>query len=274
MTTKIPVARPAQNAVHRNNDIQHNNEVKPHDDGWKNASEAQKIEVLWRELARTREELQTTRAQLEAARRDNREVVQLDELTGLPNYRAFVERMTEEARRASRFSLPLSVLLLDLNNFDALSCLLGKEGAQDVLRGIVRTLLSSTRTIDFVARYGTHQFGVILPGTTQQSAMLLAARLCLAIESHDVQGPALSACFGVTTAANDCLDGKTCIAQAYKAMRYSALAGCNRVTHAQNSGIRRVTPWGDVPSVQLFHANGDPTDSALHEDRQINNTPK
>ena len=270
MTTKTLLARPAQNAAQRNND----NDPKPENDKWKNASDAQKIEVLWRELARAREELQTTRAQLEAAHRDNLELVRLDELTGLPNYRAFVERMGEEARRASRFSLPLSILLLDLDNFDALSCRLGREGAQDVLRGVARTLQSSTRTVDVVARYGTHQFGVILPGTTQQGATLLAARLCLAIESHDVQGPALSASFGVTTVSSDCIDGKTCIAQAYKAMRYSALSGRNRVTHAQNSGIRQVTPWGDVPSVQLLHANGDLSDFDLSNDGKTASAPQ
>ena len=270
MTTKTPNARPAQNVKSLSND----NELKPQDDGWKNASDAQKIEVLWRELARTREDLHLTRVQLEAAQYDNLELVRLDELTGLPNYRAFVERIGAEVRRASRFSLPLSVLLFDLDNFDALSCRLGSEGAEDVLRGIARTLQTSTRTVDVVARYGTHRFGVVLPGTTQQSAMLLAARLCLAIESHDVQGPALSACFGVTTVTSDCIDGKTCIAQAYKAMRYSALAGSNRITHAQNSSIRQVTPWGDVPSVQLLNDNGDPTHVDFHEARQTDRRPK
>lgn len=273
MTTKTPFARSAQNAAYRNND-HHDHDVKTNDDGWKHASDAQKIEVLWRELARTREELDTTRAQLEAARRDNLELVQLDELTGLPNYRAFVERISEEVRRAARFSSPLSILLLDLDNFDALSCRLGQEGAQAVLCDVARTLQSSTRTVDVVARYGTHQFGVVLPGTTQQSATLLAARLCLAIESHDVQGPALSASFGVTTVTSDCVDGKTCIAQAYKAMRYSALTGRNRVTHAQDSGIRRVTPWGDVPSIQLLNGKGDLTDFDLSNDRQTDSAPK
>lgn len=235
----------------------HRQTEQKHAPDWKDASDSQKIEVLWRELARTREELASAQNALEVARRDNRELVRLDELTGLPNYRAFVERIGEEVQRAARFSLPLSILLLDLDNFDLLTCQVGMVGADEVLRGVAKTLQSSTRTVDIVARYGRHQFGAILPNTSQEGAILLAERLCLTIESHDVQGPNLCASFGVTTVTSDHLDGKNCIAQAYKAMRYSALTGRNRVTHAHQSSIQRVMPWGEVPSVHIVHSSGE-----------------
>lgn len=226
-------------------------------EAWNRASDAQKVEVLWHELAQTREEMKALRVQLETAQRENRELVRLDELTGLPNQRAFVERIGEEVQRAARFSLPMSILLLDLDNFDSLSVQLGVEAAREVLRDIGQTLQQKTRAVDIVARYGAHQFGAILPNTDQQGAILLAERLCLAIESQDVQGPTLCASFGVTTVTSDHLDGKTCIAQAYKAMRYSAITGRNRVTHASQSTIQRILPWGEAPSVQIVHSNGE-----------------
>ncbi len=249
MTITQPIADTASEA----NDT----EAKHPNAEWNQASDAQKVEVLWRELMIAREELKAARVQIEMMRRENRELVRLDELTGLPNYSAFVERISGEVQRAARFSTPLSILLLDLDNFSDLACRWGHDGAQDVLRGIAQTLQQNTRTVDIVARYGAHQFGAILPNTSQQGAILLAERLCLAIESHDVQGPTLCASFGVTTVTSDHLDGKTCIAQAYKAMRYSAITGRNRITHAQQSSIQRITPWGDVPSVQLVHADGE-----------------
>lgn len=220
-------------------------------------SDRQKIDGLWREMADLNEELQRTRAALAAAQREIRDLVRLDELTGLPNYHAFVERISEEVRRAARFEMPLSILLLDLDNFDDLRVRLGEDEAQNVLRSIGFTLQNRTRSVDIVARYGTHQFGAILPNTPQAGAILLAERLCLAIESQEVQGPNLSASFGITTVTSDHLDGKTCIAQAYKAMRHSALCGHNRITHAHSAGIQRVLPWGEVPSVQLINSVGE-----------------
>ncbi len=229
---------------------------------WKNVGDAQKIEVLWRELSSAREELANVQTQLERARRDNRELVRLDELTGLANHRAFVERIGEEVQRAARFQSPLSILLLDLDNFDRISRERGREEADESLRAIGKMLQAGTRSVDIVARYSAHQFGAILPNTSQDGAVFLAERLCLAIESHPSEAT-LSASCGITTVTSDHLDGKNCIAQAYRAMRLSALTGRNRVTHAQQTSIQRVTPWGEAPSVQIVGADGELNDLSL-----------
>ena len=221
------------------------------------AINAQKVDALWRELARTREKLHETERLLAQTQRDLQQITRLDELTGLPNYHAFVERMREEVRRASRFSLPLSIVLLDLDNLETVSR--HTDVPRDAILCRVSTLLQkSTRAVDTVSRYGARQFGVILPNTMQDGAILLAERLCLGIEAERVGNgeESLSACFGVTTLTSDCHDGKTCIGEAYKAMRYSSMSGNHRVTHSQNAHIDRIVPWGEAPSVRLIEGSG------------------
>jgi hypothetical protein len=53
------------------------------------------------------------------------------------------------------------------------------------------------------------------------------------------------------------VDSKVVIAQAYKAMRHSALTGRNRVVHALNSAIKPVVPWEDIPTVTMIDSAGE-----------------
>lgn len=244
---------PSSSAPHAENDnTKISAETLRHD-----AISAQKVDALWRELVRTREKLEASERKLAQTQRDLLQITRLDELTGLPNYHAFVERMREEVRRASRFNVPLSILLLDLDNLEIV-CRRNNVPRDAVLCQVSHLLQRSTRAVDTVSRYGARQFGVILPNTVQDGAILLAERLCLGIEvEHVGDGQEnLSACFGVTTLTSDCRDGKTCIGEAYKAMRYSSMSGSHRVTHSQNAAIDRIVPWGEAPSVRLIEGSG------------------
>lgn len=121
------------------------------------------------------------RAQLiEATRADKArlEVLALtDPLTQTHNRRALVERLTAEMERARRYSLHLSLLMVDLDHFKAVNDSYGHVVGDEVLRGVSATLQREARAVDVVARYGGEEFVVVLPETTAEGAVALAERI-------------------------------------------------------------------------------------------------
>ncbi|MGB5472993.1 MAG: GGDEF domain-containing protein [Gammaproteobacteria bacterium] len=88
-----------------------------------------------------------------------------DELTGLPNRRAFMRRLEDEVARVQRYGFPLSFVLIDLDHFKAVNDEHGHAAGDEVLRVYSRNILSIFRHHDMVARYGGEEFAVLLPNT-------------------------------------------------------------------------------------------------------------
>jgi len=88
-----------------------------------------------------------------------------DELTGLPNRRAFMRRMEDEVARVQRYGFPLSFVLIDLDHFKAVNDEYGHSSGDEVLRVYSKNILSIFRHHDMVARYGGEEFAVLLPNT-------------------------------------------------------------------------------------------------------------
>jgi diguanylate cyclase (GGDEF)-like protein len=88
-----------------------------------------------------------------------------DELTGLPNRRAFMRRLEDEVARVQRYGFPLSFVLIDLDHFKAVNDEHGHAAGDEVLRVYSRNVLSIFRHHDMVARYGGEEFAVLLPNT-------------------------------------------------------------------------------------------------------------
>lgn len=101
-----------------------------------------------------------------------------DGLTGLYNHRHFQERLRDECARAVRYELPLSLLMLDIDDFKSLNDRFGHQLGDEVLRGVA-TILSTgiRRGVDLPARYGGEEFAVILPHTAIAGAEVLGRRL-------------------------------------------------------------------------------------------------
>lgn len=94
-----------------------------------------------------------------------------DELTALPNRRAFLRRMEDEVGRVKRYAVPVSVTIIDLDGFKAINDLRGHGGGDAVLRCYAEQILSVFRHHDMVARYGGEEFAVILPNTGLEGAL-------------------------------------------------------------------------------------------------------
>ena len=126
------------------------------------------------------------------------EVTILDRLTGAHNRDYFTKRLIQEIERANRFQLPLSLLMVDIDNFKAVNDTLGHPQGDAVLRIIARLIGKSIRAVDLAGRYGGEEFIVMLPETgigEQQGgvagAAAVAERIRQAIddEFHGMQKP-------------------------------------------------------------------------------------
>jgi diguanylate cyclase len=93
-----------------------------------------------------------------------------DELTDLPNRRAFLRRLEDEVARVQRYGYPLSLALIDMDGFKAINDKYGHAAGDEVLRVFATNVLSTFRHHDMVARYGGEEFAVLLPNTDREGA--------------------------------------------------------------------------------------------------------
>ena len=160
-----------------------------------------------------------------------------DELTGLANRRQFYEVLGREFERAHRFGTPLSLVLLDIDDFKRINDTHPmKHLAGDAVLGAVAAAIAGhTRDIDLAARYGGEEFAVLLPQTDREGAVNLAERLRVAIAERLVsfggeEGMSVTASFGVASGPQDDQTQLDLIAAADNALYASKRAGKNRVT--------------------------------------------
>jgi len=89
-----------------------------------------------------------------------------DGLTGLANHRVFYERLGQELARAQRYGAPVSLLMIDIDDFKDLNDTRGHPAGDEALRRLGRLLSAHLRRdIDLPARYGGEEFAVVLPNT-------------------------------------------------------------------------------------------------------------
>jgi len=114
----------------------------------------------------------------------------VDELTGAHNYRYFIQRFEEEKKRAVRYHLPLSVIMVDIDWFKKLNDGYGHEVGNVVLESLADVIRQCVRDVDVFARYGGEEFVVILPQTPQSEAYNIGERIRQQVEGSIVDaGP-------------------------------------------------------------------------------------
>lgn len=100
-----------------------------------------------------------------------------DELTGALNRRGFEAKVSLEMRRALRHGRPLSVVLLDLDNFKDVNDEAGHAAGDYVLKSVTGQWMSMSRSSDIVGRLGGDEFAMLLPETDADDAAILMRRL-------------------------------------------------------------------------------------------------
>jgi diguanylate cyclase (GGDEF)-like protein len=159
-------------------------------------------------------------AELRAAERHRAESTR-DGLTGLPNRRAFEERLGTDVARIRRHGGTIALCLLDVDGFQAVNDTLGRKVGDEVLRGIARNL-AQVRGEDEAFRLDADEFALIFCEVDTTGARIAASRLAAAIQSD-------RGCGGVTVtwgvAELDGGDPAALVAQAEDALDQAKRAG-------------------------------------------------
>ena len=158
-----------------------------------------------------------------------------DGLTGLYNHRHFYNRLEFEINRAARANSPVSVLILDVDNFKKYNDRYGHPKGDEVLRKCSAALRESVRGVDIAARYGGEEFAVILAETDKKGAIVVAENIRRAIEGlrfSDEEGDAthnVTVSIGVSSYPADTKEVNDLVKKADDALYTAKREGKNRV---------------------------------------------
>lgn len=141
----------------------------------------QQLTADWLQKEQLSQELERTRA-----------LSLTDELTGLPNRRAFMQRMEEEIGRVQRYHFPTSLALIDLDHFKDINDQYGHAVGDQVLQMYAKHVLSAFRRHDHIARFGGEEFVVLLPNTNTEGARKALLKIRMEVSSHCFQSDSQS----------------------------------------------------------------------------------
>ncbi|MCW5938643.1 MAG: diguanylate cyclase [Fimbriimonadaceae bacterium] len=192
----------------------------------------------------------------EEAFRTMEEIAVTDNLTGLPNRRALLNRLEVEIARANRFGTKLSCVAADIDHFKSLNDEHGHSAGDDALRAVSRALVQGLRSTDFVARYGGEEFIALLPGSSEEEAAQIAERMRLDVQSLEGLAMRVTVSLGVGEWMQSDTDSRDVIDRTDAALYASKNAGRNQVRVASEAPIHL-----DGPNIKvdrdLAHAEVD-----------------
>ncbi len=176
--------------------------------------------------------------QLEEANAKLQNLSELDSLTGIANRRRFEETLAREWRRSTRDTLPLSLIMLDIDFFKAFNDANGHQVGDQCLRRVAQEIRAAlTRPGDLVTRYGGEEFACILPSTPPRGAAAVAEALRARVETMGTRHPGapsgvVTISLGVATAPEEAATPEALVAAADEALYRAKRAGRNRVEGA------------------------------------------
>ncbi|MFN8753334.1 MAG: GGDEF domain-containing protein [Betaproteobacteria bacterium] len=199
------------------------------------------------DMLRSRDELVEARQQAEAAERRLHsleaelarvsEQVLEDQLTATLNRRGMAQALSREMARVRRSGKPLSLIVLDLDNFKKLNDTLGHAAGDAALIHVADVMKQTVRLTDSIARFGGEEFLIILPEATLGEGKALAERLQQQLASKQLtygQGRLIVTFSAGVAQFVDGEDANALVQRADTAMYQAKLQGKNRVVAAPN----------------------------------------
>ncbi|NBF15663.1 diguanylate cyclase [Pseudomonas sp. Fl4BN2] len=174
------------------------------------------------------------------------ELAATDPLTGLANRRTLDTTLDLEWRRAQRSGNPVSLVMIDIDNFKAFNDCYGHQAGDEAIRRVAQVIKSHTRRpADLAARYGGEEFAVILTETEATGTRLLAEKIRCAVEQlepvaeHRKLTISLGACSRYAKPGDD---QQALISTADKALYQAKKGGRNRVVCINETGLNALQP--------------------------------
>lgn len=158
-----------------------------------------------------------------------------DGLTGLFNRRYFDRRLVREIQRSRKLGSPLTLILLDLDDFGSVNRNWGYPAGDEALRAAAEVVLKGIRVVDWAARYGGEELCAVFPDTEVSITLAIGERMRKALEALELKtldGAVfqITASFGIVSLTDQDTSVPLWIQRAGAAVRASKLAGKNRVT--------------------------------------------
>jgi two-component system, cell cycle response regulator len=184
-----------------------------------------------------------------------KDLLYIDELTGLYNYRYLDVVLERELKRCERYGSHLSVLFLDIDLFKMVNDNFGHLIGSRVLREVGTLLRKSVRDVDAVIRYGGDEYTIVLVETGVDGSTVVAERIRKTIEAHtfgraDGLAIKLTVSLGYACAPNDAETKAELLEMADQAMYRGKAGGKNMAFHAlpSNNSKPREFPQPPPPS--------------------------
>jgi diguanylate cyclase (GGDEF)-like protein len=163
----------------------------------------------------------------------------IDGLTGLYNRAQFDNLLRAEWSRYQRYMRPLSVMIIDVDEFKGVNDRYGHDGGDAMLKAVADICLSTKRDSDMAVRLGGDEFVVLLPETDEAAARILAERVRQNVEASPrtsgLQGPCITVSIGIASATMSMSSADAMLKQADNALYAAKRAGRNRVATAPRS---------------------------------------
>lgn len=166
--------------------------------------------------------------ELAAANARLQELATTDALTGLANRRVFEQRIAADFSIARRNDLPLSVLLIDIDDFKRRNDTHGHAAGDDALRALAAVLRSIIRAGDIAGRVGGEEFAILLPATPSDGAKVFATRLQTSLQTMECTSGPLTVSIGIASLAPATGNWEQLVSEADNAMYAAKRAGKNR----------------------------------------------
>ncbi len=186
-----------------------------------------------------------------------RDLVSVDALTGLFNFRFLKSALEGEIERTRRTGLPTGLIMVDLDHFKQINDTYGHENGNIALAAAARIWKDQLRKIDTPCRYGGEEFVIILPNTKIHDAIRVAERLraelAAATIKLNMESVRLTASFGVDEIREG--DDLTAEASIHRVDMYVLDAkkeGRNRVCYDRRKVARPVTEVTAAERESLF----------------------
>jgi diguanylate cyclase (GGDEF)-like protein len=156
-----------------------------------------------------------------------------DSLTGLYNHRHLFELAGRELQRARRYQLPLSVMMVDIDEFKRVNDTYGHAMGDQVLQGIAECCRKELREVDVIGRYGGDEFVALLPETGLSAACQVAERLRKSIAERMIDTKAgritVTASLGIAVLDDEHPTPESLLDRADQALYVAKQNGRNRI---------------------------------------------